>query len=174
MNRNLLVCLGLVSVASLLGSVAACSSTTTTTEVVDGGTAEGGTKDSGTKDAAISEPDSGTTTNPDTACAAEATRTACGTCCITNHQAGAKIFQDALLACGCHGTGAADGGAGECATACAATACAATPKTPDATCNTCLQGSVASAGSCIDVVVAACTGSSDCVAQQKCIGTCKP
>lgn len=175
MNRSALF-FGLSSVVALAGFAGACSSTTTT---VDNGTPEGGTaseagggKDSAAQDSSMTtDTDTGTTATGDQACAAETTKTACGTCCITNHQAGAKVIQDSVLACACMGTGA-DGGAPACMTECAATACATTPATPDATCNTCLQASIAQGGACQAAASSACTANADCVAEQKCIVPC--
>jgi len=175
MHRNVLF-FGLVSVTALLGSVAACSSTTTTETIIDGGTPASesdaaATQDSGKDTSTIEDDDAGTTnTDPDTACAKETTPQACGQCCIGNHPSGSKVFQDSLLACACTGAGA-DGGA-PCATQCAATACAATPMTPDSSCSACLQGSIDQTGACNAAVGKDCTASSDCLAQQKCISTC--
>lgn len=175
MNRNALF-FGLASVTALLGTVAACSSTTTTETIVDGGStpADGsaGGKDAGKDTSTPVEVDSGNTTDPDDACKAEATQEACGQCCVTNHQSGSKVFQDSLLACACKGTGA-DGGVGACATECAATVCAATPANPDQACTTCLQGSLGQNGACNNAVASACTANADCVDQQKCVATCQ-
>jgi hypothetical protein len=173
MNRNFLF-FGLASVAALIGSVAACSSTTTTQTTVDdgGAAADGGTSKDAGKDTSTTEPeDSGTPTDPDKACAAEATLPACGQCCVTNHPSGYKVFQDSLLGCACTGTGA-DGGA-PCAADCANTACMSPPGQPDAKCNACLQGSVGQTGACNDAVGTACGGNPDCLAQQKCIAPCQ-
>lgn len=173
MNKGILF-FGLASVTALVGSIAACSSTTTTETIVDGGTSTsegGGSKDAGKDTSTTVDEDSGTTTDPDKACAQEATLQACGQCCVTNHTAGYKVFQDALLDCACKGTGA-DGGA-PCATECGATVCAATPKNPDQACNTCLQGSIGQTGACNDAVATACTANADCVAQQKCVTPCQ-
>ena len=169
------VLFGLSSIVSLAGLVVACSSTTTVTGT-DTPTPEGGTKETGTttpKDSGTTtEEDTGTGTGTgDTACGKEATLQECGTCCITNHKSGYTVFQNSLLGCACKGTGA-DAGA-PCATDCASTICAATPKQPDATCNTCLQGSVAMGGACQQQVSDDCTADTDCVAQQKCVSQCQ-
>lgn len=175
MNRNILL-FGLASVTALFGTVTACSSTTTTETVIDGGSAAGdggggGTgKDAGS-DSSTTGTDSGTTTDPDEACAQEATLQACGTCCVTNHPSGYKVFQDSLIGCACTGTGA-DGGA-PCAADCAATACKTPPAQPDQTCNTCLQGSVGQTGACNAAVLSDCSASPDCLAQQKCVTPCQ-
>lgn len=166
---------GLSAVVALTGAVAACSSTTVTSVDTspEGGTAEGGAKDSGGgQDSSPIDTDTGTTSDPDQACAAMATLTTCGQCCATNHAAGYKVFQDSLIGCTCKGTGA-DGGVGPCATQCATTICAATPASPDATCNMCLQTAVGSGGSCNMQVGSDCTAAPDCLAQQKCIAPCQ-
>lgn len=173
MNRNVLF-FGLVSITALAGAIAACSSTTTTETIVDSGTPtpEGGSGKDGGKDSSTPvDEDSGTSTDPDKACTQEATRDACGQCCVANHQAGSKVFQDALLACACTGTGA-DGGAPACATECANTVCKSPPANPDMGCSTCLQGSVGQTGTCNGAVVDACTANADCLDQQKCIAAC--
>ena len=175
MNRSALF-FGLSSVVALAGFVGACSSTTTT---VDNGTPEGGTspeastgKDSAAKDSSTTtDTDSSTTPTGDEACAAEATKSACGSCCVTNHAAGAKVIQDSVLACACDGTGT-DAGTAACKTECAATVCAATPMNPDATCNTCLQASIAQGGACQKAASDAGTANADCVAEQKCVAPC--
>ena len=175
MNRSALF-FGLSSVVALAGFAGACSSTTTT---VDNGTPEGGTsseagggKDSAAKDSSsTTDTDSSTTPMGDEACAAETTKTACGSCCVTNHAAGAKVIQDSVLACACMGTGT-DAGTPACMTECAATVCAATPANPDATCNTCLQASIAQGGKCQQAASDACTASTDCLAEQTCIKPC--
>ena len=162
---------------ALAGFVGACSSTTTT---VDNTTSEAGTgsETSTGKDAASSkdsstttDTDSSTTPTGDEACAAETTKAACGQCCVTNHAAGAKVIQDSVLACACMGTGT-DGGTPACMTECASTICAATPMNPDATCNTCLQASIAQGGACQKAASDACTANADCVAEQKCVMPC--
>jgi hypothetical protein len=165
---------GLSSVVALAGLVVACSSTTTggnETVTSEAGTAkETGTttKDSGT----TTTEDTGTGTGTgDTACAAETTLQACGTCCATNHKTGYTTFITAVVACACSGTGA-DGGA-PCATECGATLCAATPKNPDAACNTCLQASIGTGGACQEKLTTDCSADTDCVAQQKCLQPCK-
>jgi hypothetical protein len=180
MNRSALF-FGLSSVVALAGLVGACSSTTTT---VGGDTPEGGTpgeagigKEAGspTKDSSTPvETDSSVTPTGDDVCAAEATRQACGSCCIKNHPAGAKAIQDSVEACACKGTGA-DGGTAPCMgmTECGTTFCAATPAQPNAACNTCLQASLGSGGACQGSVSAACSASPDCVAEQKCITPCQ-
>ncbi len=164
---------GLTSIVTLTGLVMACSSTTTVTGT-DTSTPEGGAKEGGTtvKDSSTTtDEDTGTTTTGDKACGEEATLTACGTCCIANHKSGYTIFQNSLLACACKGTGA-DGGA-PCATECASTVCASTPKNADATCNTCLQGSISSGGACLDQLSTDCSADTDCVAEQTCVTQCK-
>jgi hypothetical protein len=177
MNRSALF-FGLSSVVALAGLVGACSSTTTT---VAGDTPEGGTsseagtgKETGSgKDSSTPvDTDSSVTPTGDEACAAETTRQACGTCCLTNHPTGAKVISDTVIACGCKGTGS-DAGTAACGTECAATACAATPATPDMACNTCLQASVGQGGACQQAASDACTASADCVAEQKCITPCQ-
>jgi hypothetical protein len=175
MNRSALF-FGLSSVVALAGFAGACSSTTTT---VDNGTPEAGTtseagggKDSAAQDSSPIDTDTGTTVTGDQACAAETTKAACGSCCITNHAAGAKVIQDSVLGCACMGTGA-DGGAPACMTECAATACAAMPATPDTACNTCLQASIAQGGACQKAASDACTASADCRAEQTCISPCQ-
>jgi hypothetical protein len=168
---------GLSSIVTLAGVIVACSSTTTVTGT-DTTTPEGGAKETGTtgtKDSSTTPADDSSTTTPtgDDACGAEATLQGCGSCCVQNHQAGYKVFQDSVLACVCKGTGA-DGGVGPCATECAATICAATPKNPDAACNTCLQSSIGADGACTAKVSSDCQASTECLAEQKCIGTqCK-
>jgi hypothetical protein len=175
MNRNLFF-FGLASLSALVATVAACSSTTITETPVDGGgtTSEAGpgNKDAGKEETGVvDEEDGSTTTDPDVACKQEATLNGCGLCCVTNHQSGYKVFQDALLGCACAGTGA-DGGA-PCATACGATACKSPPAQPDTACNTCLQESVGQTGGCNDAVASACTANADCLAQQKCVSGCQ-
>jgi hypothetical protein len=174
MNRTVLF-FSLSAVVSLTGAVAACSSSTTTTDqpteeagVKEGG---GGNVDAGTgTDSAPNDTDSGNTTDPDTMCAAMATKNDCGMCCIAAHKAGYDVFQKTLLDCTCKGTGA-DGGA-PCATDCATTICAATPKNADATCNACLQASINSGGACQGSVAATCQADPGCLAEQKCIQPC--
>ena len=173
MNKVVLF-FGLSAVVALTGVVAACSSTTTVP--VDPGPTEGGAKEGGGpadggKDTSTIPDDTGTIADPDKACAALTTFGECGTCCVKNHTAGYKVFQDSLVACACKGTGA-DGGS-PCATDCATTICKSPPANPDATCNTCLQGSVNTGGACQDKVVNDCTASPDCLAQQKCIVPCQ-
>ena len=173
MNKAILF-FGLSAVVALTGAVAACSSTTTTsgdTTGTEAGPKEGGPSDGGGQDTSMPPEDTGTTTDPDLACKAEATFTKCGVCCATNHTAGYKVFQESVLGCGCKGTGA-DGGA-PCATDCATTLCKSPPASGDATCNACLQTSVGASGACQDKVSTDCTASPDCVLQQKCIATCK-
>jgi hypothetical protein len=167
-----IVFFGLSSVVCLAGLVVACSSTTTVTGT-DTPTPEAGSKETGTttKDSGTVTEETGTTTDPDKACGAETTLQACGTCCITNHKSGYTVFQYSLLGCACKGPGA-DGGA-PCATECATTICATTPKSPDATCSTCLQGSIDTGGACQEQVSTDCTGDKDCVAQQACVAQCK-
>jgi hypothetical protein len=171
--RNTVLVFGLLfSAAALSGALAACSSTTTQQTDVsgEGGTSEGGTPTDGGKDTSTAA-DTSTTTDPDSVCAAEPKQTECGTCCINNHKAGYKVFQDALLSCGCDGTGA-DSGTGPCATQCATTLCATPPKAGDQACQACLQSSVDQGGDCQASVSAACTADQDCLAQQKCIQPC--
>jgi hypothetical protein len=177
MNRTAFF-FGLSSMVALAGFAGACSSTTTTTtDGPDGGGTSGEAstnKDTGAgKDSSTITPDTDSSTTPtgDEACAAEATKAACGQCCVTNHQAGAKVIQDSVLGCACQGTGA-DSGAPVCATECAATACAATPAQPDTACNNCLSMSIAQGGACQQAASDACTASTDCVAEQKCIQPC--
>jgi hypothetical protein len=175
MNKSALF-FGMSSVVALAGVIAACSSTTTTTTPLDeagtakegGSSGEGGAKDSGTP---VDE-DSGTTPTTDKACADETTLQACGQCCVTNHPAGYKTFQDSLLSCGCKGTGA-DGGTAPCATDCATTACKNPPAQLDQKCTTCLQGSVGQGGACQEALSAACTADPECIAEQKCIAPCQ-
>ena len=108
--KKVVLFFGLSAVVALSGVVAACSSTTTVP--VDPGTTEGGPKEGGNgpadggKDTSTIPDDTGTTTDPDKACAALTTLTECGSCCVKNHTAGYKVFQDSLLACTCKGTGA--------------------------------------------------------------------
>ena len=170
MNKRVLF-FSLSAVVSLAGAVAACSSSTATTDppAEEAGVKEGGTGDGG-KDSAAVGTDSGTTGDPDKACAAMGTKLECGTCCITAHKTGYNTFQTALLACACKGTGA-DGGA-PCATDCAATLCASTPKTADTKCNTCLHGSINQGGACQDSIQTTCTADPDCLAEQKCVTPC--
>lgn len=174
MNR-IVVFFGLASVTALLGTVAACSSTTTTETVVDSGTptseAGPGAKDAGKDTSTPADEDSGKTTgNPDDACKAEATKNACGECCVKNHPAGYKVVEDSVIACGCKGTGA-DGGAPACATECATTACATPPKPLDQACNTCLQAS-ADNGACTNALTTACRASEECAKFAKCSQPC--
>lgn len=165
---------GLTSIMTLAGVVVACSSTTTITGT-DTPTPEAGARETSTpsKDASTTPDDASSpppSTDPDKACGAEATLSGCGSCCVTNHQAGAKVIQDSVMACACKGTGA-DGGIGACVAECATTFCKNPPAQPDATCNTCLQSSIAKGGACADKVAADCQASTDCLAEQKCIGT---
>jgi hypothetical protein len=165
---------GLSSVVTLAGLVVACSSTTTVTGTDTPTPEAGAAKDGSTtaKDSSTTTEDTGTGTGTgDTACGAETTLQACGTCCITNHQAGYKTFQASLLACACTGTGA-DGGA-PCSTECGATICAATPKNPDAACSACLQASIGAGGGCQEKLTTDCTADKDCLAEQTCVAQCK-
>ena len=164
---------GLSSIVTLTGLVVACSSGTTVVGN-ETSTPEAGTKETGStgKDSSTTTEDTGTgTTTDDTACGKETTLQACGTCCIGNHKSGYTIFQSSLIACACKGTGA-DGGA-PCSTDCASTICAATPKSADATCNTCLQGSISTGGACQAQLTTDCTADADCVAEQSCVTQCK-
>ena len=153
-----------------LSAVIACSSTTTTTSSTptdDGGT-EGGT-DSGKKDSSAPvDDDSGTPASGDDACKAEPTFQECGACCTATRQKGAKVVNDAVIACGCKGTGS-DAGVGACATECAATFCKAPPATPDAACNTCLQKAVGQGGDCSEYASAQCEAEPECVEAQACL-----
>lgn len=174
--RSKFVFLGLSALVAI-STVFACSSTTTTTNPAgeEGGlgTKEGGSDGGGGgKDTGPPvDTDSGPT-DPDEACGAEATQTACATCCgPTNHAAGYKVFVDSLVECACGGTGA-DAAAPPCATDCAAGLCATPPAQPNATCNTCLQSSVNN-GACAQHVSDECGASADCMAQQKCVAKCQ-
>lgn len=185
MDNKRKVMFGLFSVGALTGAIACSSTTTTTTSTPSGSDAgkEGGsssssssgsTSSSSGSTSSSSSSSSGLTSSSsgssgDTACAKEATFDACGSCCTQAHQAGATTFTKSLLGCACEGQGA-DGGTGPCATDCADTACAG--KQPDATCNKCLQESVGKDGACLDKVSTDCNADNDCVAEQKCIGSC--
>lgn len=175
-SKFLFVGVSSLSVLVALTTVIACSSTTTTTnpgETEEGGktpVAEAGKKDTSTTE---EDPDSSTTTDPDKACGDETTQSACATCCgPTNHPSGYAIFVSSLTECACSGTGAADGGAAPCATACATSICKTPPSQPDTTCNTCLQASVNN-GACAQHVSDKCGVSPDCMAQQKCVAKCQ-
>ncbi len=162
--------LGLSSVIALASSasfVSACSSFTSVASDDAGMPTEAGADDSATADA-----ETGTDAAPmgDLACAAEATRSACNTCCVKNHPVGSMAFQDSLLSCACMGIGVPDGGPPVCATQCAATTCSATPTLPDSACNTCLQGALA--GTCKGPVTASCNANADCVAEEACLMPC--
>jgi hypothetical protein len=166
---------GLTSVAALAG-VFAC---TTTTRTIENDPGTDGGKDSSTTSkeggtSSTTDKDSGTTTtDPDEACAEEGTLQACGQCCIKEHTKGYKVFEAALVACACEGTGStADGGAPACADECADTLCASTPAQPDATCQTCLEGSIGQGEACTDAVSTACSDEPDCLAQQECVAGC--
>ena len=161
----------LASSTAIVALLMAC--TTTTTTVVDGSDASTASGDGGKKDGSstpIGEEDAGETVSGDDACGAEATLSACGTCCGNGHKTGATNSLQMILACACAGTGAKDAGAaGPCATACAATFCASTPKNPDAACNTCIQNSLKQGGACFDGVNAACGADKECVAYNTCL-----
>lgn len=171
MDKRVVV-FGLFSVTVLTGTVVACS-TTVTSVVPDPGTVDGG--DGGKKEGGSAGNDSGGG-NPDDACGEEATKQACGECCITNHQTGYKTFETALLECVCTGEGSAkDAGAGSgpCKSECATTLCAATPMNGNTACNNCVQTSVNTGGACLQHVSTACQADQDCVDQQACIGQCQ-
>ena len=175
--RSKILFLGLSSVVAL-STVFACTSTietTTPTGTPEGGGGSkegGGDGGGGGKDSSTPiEEDSSTSNDPDQAGAAEATLQGCATCCgPTNHPAGYKVFVDSLTECACTGTGS-DGGA-PCATQCSTGLCATPPAQPNATCNTCLQGSINN-GACAEHLSTKCGASADCMAQQKCVGKCQ-
>lgn len=160
----------LLLLSSFAGAVAACTSTTTTEEVVTGDAGAAKADGSSSSDAS-SKADAGGPSTPgptgDEACAAEATLDACGECCITNHQEGAKVISDAVLACAC----AEDAGT-ICQNQCASTACNDPPSNPDQACATCLQGTVGQGGACLQAASTACQKNADCMAEQQCISKC--
>lgn len=139
----------------------ACTTTTTTTEPTTTEKDAGSTKDAGSKD-------SGKTTGDDDddttakSCGDEADADACTDCCISENQAGAKVYIEALVACACK--------ADVCATECESTYCAATPKNPDATCNACLDEKLQA--SCEEELGTKCTASKDCMSFNSCMNTC--
>jgi hypothetical protein len=173
MDKKVVV-FGLFSVTVLTGTVIACTSTVTSVlpdpNSVDGG--DGGKKEGG----GGGGNDSGGGGNPDDLCGEEATKQACGECCITNHPTGYKTFETALLECVCDGTGStqdAGAGNGPCKTQCATTICAAAPMNPNAACNTCINGSIQQNGACLQHVGTQCQADQDCVDQQTCVGQCQ-
>ncbi|OJY15725.1 MAG: hypothetical protein BGO98_23940 [Myxococcales bacterium 68-20] len=149
---------------STIGAVAACSSETATPVE----TPDAGGQDSGS-DAGASNTDSGPndSTDPDDACAAKASASACAICCQTNHQQGARTFTAAVIDCAC-GTG----GAGPCATECKTTLCAAQPSNPDQACSTCLDAVAKEGAACFDSITSACESDDDCMASQACLQKC--
>lgn len=144
--------------------VVACSSTTTTpaTGLRDASTGEGG---AGGTDASTSGDGGGTPRDAGSdgpaagACASEASRNGCITCCSNFHQDGAAAFLLATIDCLCD--------ASRCKTDCATTLCATDLKDPDARCNQCATDKDAE---CKGPVAAACAASPECVAFDKCVG----
>lgn len=178
--KNAIGILGLFSALALIGgALGACSSSDNgggsggqDAGAKDGSTTKG--KDAGRDDDTDDGDDDDTDPKPtgDDACAAEATKDACGQCCATNHAAGYKTFSETLLSCACEGTGA-DGGAAPCSTECGDTICATPQKAPTDACNKCLQDSVGQDGACLPPVSSACTADPDCLDQQKCVAQCQ-
>ena len=180
MHKSILF-VGLFSAAAIASSLAACSSTMTTSSPEtnldagkDTGTSSGSSGSSGTSGTSGSSGsgEEDASTDPDKACGAAANQNACAQCCATNHASGYKTFTDSLFACACKGTGT-DAGTGPCAKDCETSACAATPAALTPACNTCLQNSVSATGACQPPVVAACSANPDCLAQQKCVPACQ-
>ena len=115
--------------------------------------------------------DAGGSPGTDQACAAMTAADACTTCCDTAHAAGATVYQDASDACMC-------GAAGKCQTECAKTDCSADDNSPSSVtgdaCDLCEKANDpdTGVGGCTAPIQAACTGSPDCVALQKCYDAC--
>jgi hypothetical protein len=176
MNRTVSL-IGLAASSASLGMMAACSSSSSSDDSAasgDSGTADTSTtQDTGVIDTGVADTGSG---NPDDTCTAMSTATACQQCCAGNHTTGQMTSQTAGVACACHDTGVdggTDGGAGPCAEACAATLCAATPANPDATCTSCLNAQISTAGgACASYVAGQCQAVPDCVAEQTCFSGC--
>lgn len=107
----------------------------------------------------------------DSACSAMATGAACGSCCETNHAAGAKVMGDAYFGCLC-------GSSGACQTQCAKSDCSmdqnAPAPTPGDACDKCQQQNAPGdgTGKCDKQVDTACNADADCSALMKCYDSC--
>jgi hypothetical protein len=91
---------------------------------------------------------------------------ACKTCCTTTYLAGAKVAENAGIACACQGQ--------YCQTQCQSTLCAdAGPAT--GACDTCYRNVIGIAGDagCYDEITNACSADSTCKAYQACFLSCK-
>jgi hypothetical protein len=87
----------------------------------------------------------------------------CVACCQNRHKTGTNVFISAVQGCEC-------GAGGACQTQCATTYCATPPSQPavGSTCDTCLQTTLSTGGSCYNQVDSACNASADCVAYLNC------
>ena len=93
-------------------------------------------------------------------CGAEATQTACVTCCSNKHEDGAGVYFVALIDCVCLPE--------NCAKDCGTTLCdLENMKNPDATCNACMAGKNAA---CAASAKTSCTPDPGCVAFDACVG----
>lgn len=155
------------ALVSSLVALAACSASkgSSITDAADGGpdggTTDGSSKADGstttteppTKDASVAETSTGE-------CSGETTQSACISCCSKAHQDGAGAYLVATIDCMCLPA--------NCEKDCAATLCNAdNPKSPDATCTTCVNGKN---GACAQSIKSACTADPDCVAFDACVG----
>src|SRR4051794_36921358 len=142
MNNRTLLVFGLFSTSAICGAIACTTTVVDTTPTPDDGGADGAVKPKPDGGGGGADQEAPPPTG-DQACAAEATRAKCGTCCLTNHKSGATLELQVVTACACKGTGQ-DGGtvkpdAGPCSTECKDELCANPQKAPTTACNACLD-----------------------------------
>ena len=116
-------------------------------------------------DTGVPPTDSSTTTDSPTGDAAcLANPATCQTCCVNNHMTGVGVLDQAIITCDC------GAGAGGCQTACATEICANPPvgTTAGDACDTCISTSLGMTGACLQPVLTACQGNTDCNAYLTC------
>jgi len=142
---------------SATGSDSAADSSTST----DSGVADSATADSHVADTNV--PDTNTPVDSgssDLACVNDLSM--CVACCQNNHPEGTNTFIAAIVSCEC-------GSGGACKNQCSgSTNYCATMMTPSNSCNTCLNTTLGTNGSCTTPVNDACNGDPDCVAYLAC------